>query len=62
MDDAVLTKIKTLKLPVVDTVGGLSAQYRWSRILPAAMAASLDPAAKGGTELYTAEEAELNRK
>ncbi len=62
VDDAVLAKIKTLKLPVVDTVGGLSAQYRWSSILPEVMASSLGPAPRGGTELYTAEEAAINRK
>ncbi len=62
VDDAVLAKIKTLKLPVVDTVAGLSAQYRWSSILPEVMASSLGPAPKGGTELYTPEEAVINRK
>jgi hypothetical protein len=62
VDDAVLAKIKTLKLPVVDTVAGLSAQYRWSSILPEVMAASLGPAPKGGTELYSPEEAVINRK
>lgn len=62
VDEAVLNRIKSLKLPVVDTVGGLSVQYRWSRILPDVLSASLAEGAKGGTELYTAEEAELNRK
>jgi hypothetical protein len=62
VDDAVMAKIKTLKLPVVDTVGGLSAQYRWGTILPVAITASLDDGAKGGIELYTAEEAVINRK
>lgn len=62
VDDAILAKIKTLKLPIVDTVGGLSAQYRWENILPEVLASSLGSAPKGGTELYTAEEAELNRK
>lgn len=62
VDDAVLTKIKTLKLPVVDTLAGLSAQYRWSTILPEVIASSVGPAPKGGTELYTPEEAVINRK
>lgn len=62
VDNAVLTKIKTLKLPVVDTVGGLSARYQWSRIMPDAMAASLASEAKSGTELYTAEEVAISRK
>ncbi len=62
VDDTVLAKIKTLKLPVVDTVAGLSAQYRWSSILPEVIAASLGPAPKGGTELYSPEEAVINRK
>lgn len=62
VDAAALTRIRSLRLPVVDTVGGLAAQYRWSRIMPGAMAGSLASDAKSGTELYTAEEAELNRK
>lgn len=62
VDDAVLAKIKTLKLPVVDTVGGLSAQYRWGNIVPGVIASSLGPAPKAGIELYTAEEAALNHK
>jgi hypothetical protein len=62
VDEAVLNKIRTLKLPVTDTVGGLSAQYNWGGIISDSISRSLASEWKGGEDYYMAEEASIKRK
>lgn len=62
VDEAILNKIRSLKLPVTDTVQGLKAQYNWQNIIQSSISRSLSADWKGGEEYYSAEEAGIIRK
>lgn len=62
VDEAVLTKIRTLKLPVTNLSEGLKTDFQWGTIMDKSISRSLSEDWMGGHEHYSEEVVTIKRK
>ncbi|MDF2927253.1 MAG: hypothetical protein K0R57_6167 [Paenibacillaceae bacterium] len=62
VDEAVLTRIRSLKLPVTDLNTDLAVQYNWAAILAGSFEQSISDQWQGGQAYYSTGESIISRK
>lgn len=62
VDSAIVNRIKTLRLPLLDMNGGLSVSYAWDGIIKEELRKTKSEEWKSGTVVYTDQEAQVIRK
>lgn len=62
VEEAMLTRMRSLKIPVMDMSASLTAAYDWASILSGSLMQSLGPDWSGGESLYSDQEVAVSRK